>query len=119
MSNPQKNIYKKFLGRTGESRAASFLKKNKYKIIAKNYETKIGEIDIIAIKDGFYIFIEVKTRVNDKFGRPCEAVNFTKQKKYHYVATQFLNEMGLVDVPCRFDIIEITPQEINHIENAF
>ena len=79
----------------------------------------IGEIDIVASLDGFVVFVEVKTRLGDKYGRPSEAVNFAKQRKYRMIAMQFLNQNGLIDAPIRFDIIEITPQEINHIENAF
>ena len=74
---------------------------------------------IAASLDGFVVFVEVKTRLGDKYGRPSEAVNFAKQRKYRMIAMQFLNQNGLIDAPIRFDIIEITPQEINHIENAF
>ena len=119
MPDTQKNLHKKFLGRSGEYYAAVLLKKKKYKILKKNFKTDIGEIDIVASLDGIVVFVEVKTRLGDKYGRPSEAVNFAKQRKYRMIAMQFLNQNGLIDAPIRFDIIEITPQEINHIENAF
>ena len=62
MPDTQKDFYKKLLGRTGESKAVSFLKKKKYRILKKNYVTKIGEVDIIAEQNGVIVFIEVKTR---------------------------------------------------------
>ena len=75
MQIAQKNFYKKLLGRAGEIKAAEYLKKNGYKIAEKNYRTHIGEIDIIAEKDGVTVFIEVKTRTDDEFGCGAEAVN--------------------------------------------
>ena len=80
MQNTQKNFYKKLLGGIGEKKAEKYLKKNKYVILAKNYTTHFGEIDIIAkSKEEEIVFIEVKTRKDDYFGRPSEAVNKIKQ----------------------------------------
>ena len=119
MQIAQKNFYKKFLGRAGEIKAAEFLKKKGYKIITKNYKTPFGEIDVIA-KDGDYIvFVEVKTRVNDDYGAPSEAVNFRKREKYFKVATYYLQCANKMDEPCRFDVIEIENGQINHIFYAF
>jgi putative endonuclease len=115
----QKNFYKKFLGRAGENRAVNYLKENGYKIAEKNFKTRIGEIDVIAEKDGIIIFIEVKTRSSNAFGEPSEAVNYVKQSKYVKVASEYLIRKGLVDSPCRFDVIEIIDGKINHIDNAF
>ncbi len=119
MQIAQKNFYKKFLGRAGEVKAAEFLKDKGFKIIAVNYKTRIGEIDIIA-KDGEYIvFIEVKTRTDDEFGVPSEAVTYKKRDKYFKVASEFLQRNDLTESPCRFDVVEIENGQINHIENAF
>lgn len=107
------------LGVSGESKAGVYLKKNGYKIIEKNYKTKIGEIDIIASYKKSIVFIEVKARDTIAFGNPSEAVNIFKQNKIHKVAEQFLIENKLLDIPCRFDVIEIVGDKINHIENAF
>jgi len=119
MSDTPQNLHKKFLGFFGEQRAVKLLKKKRYKIIEKNYKDKIGEVDIIAEKQGFLIFIEVKTRVSDDFGRPAEAVTVAKQRKYRLMAMGYVNRFGYEDTPIRFDVIEILGKEINHIENAF
>lgn len=119
MQIAQKNFYKKLFGRAGEIKAADFLKKKGYKILETNYKTHIGEIDIIA-KDGEYtVFCEVKTRTDDEFGSPSEAVTAKKREKYRKVATEYLMRKSDLDVPCRFDVIEIENGKINHIIDAF
>ena len=119
MPDTQKNFYKKFLGRSGETLAVNFLKKHKYKILKTNFTCTVGEVDIIASKDGAIVFVEVKTRNSSKYGRPCEAVNSAKQNKYRNMAGLYLQREGLENAFVRFDVIEILDGEINHIENAF
>ena len=119
MSTSQKDFHKKLLGLVGEKQAVKFLKSKKYKILETNYKRPTGEIDVIA-KDGEYtVFIEVKTRTSDAFGVPSQAVDNKKQAKYHKTALFYLREKGLLDTPCRFDVIEILDGQINHINNAF
>ena len=114
-----KNVYKKLLGNSGEKLAVKYLKKNKYEILATNFTTHVGEIDIIAKDNEYIVFIEVKTRTSDLFGAPSEAVNREKQRKYGKVAQEFLIKNRLTDSPCRFDVVEVINKEINHIINAF
>ncbi len=119
MQITQKNFYKKLLGRIGEKTATDYLKKKGYKVLHTNYKTRLGEIDIIA-KDGEnVVFVEVKTRSNEKFGLPSEAVNKRKREKYFKVASEFLIRNHLTNAPCRFDVVEIEECEINHIIDAF
>ena len=108
------------MGSYGERRAAKHLKRNGYRIICKNFSTDIGEIDIIAKKGETFVFVEVKTRNSCDFGRPAEAVNCDKQRKYRMVAMQFFkNICGGEDRLSRFDVIEVLEKQVNHIENAF
>ena len=107
------------MGRAGEQRACEFLRKKGFKIIVANYKTFVGEIDIIAEDAGTLVFIEVKTRMDDAFGAPSEAVNRKKQEKYLKVASEYLQKNKKNDSPCRFDVIEIQDGEINHIIDAF
>lgn len=119
MQIAQKNFYKKLLGRAGEIKAAEFLKKKGYKILATNYKTHLGEIDIIALDKSTTVFIEVKTRSSDAFGAPSEAVNVKKQEKYFRVATEYLRKEGKTEMESRFDVVEIENGQINHIIDAF
>ncbi|MEG1519411.1 MAG: YraN family protein [Clostridia bacterium] len=111
------NETKKY-GNEGEKLAAKFLKKKKYKIIAKNYTCKIGEIDIIAKDKDVMVFVEVKRRHNDDFGVPSQNVNYTKQNKIIQVAKYYMVTEH-IDFLTRFDVVEITGEKINHIEGAF
>ena len=119
MQFTQKNFYKKLLGRVGENKAVAYLKKQGYNITERNYKNAFGEIDVIA-KDGDYtVFIEVKTRTDAAFGAPSEAVDKKKRQKYVRIAQAYLMSKGLADKPCRFDVIEIENDKINHIIDAF
>ena len=107
------------MGSTGEKRAVKFLKKKGFKILKTNYETPLGEIDIIAEDNGTIVFIEVKTRTSDKFGLPSEAVVRRKQEKYYKIATFYLQRENKMERECRFDVVEVENEKINHIFNAF
>lgn len=95
------------------------MKRKGFKILQTNYKTYIGEIDIIGLDADTVVFVEVKTRLNDEFGAPSEAVTARKREKYYKVATEYLIRNKLCDKPCRFDVIEIENGEINHISDAF
>jgi len=98
-----KNIY---LGKEGEEKAVEFLKKNGYRIIERNFRTKIGEIDIIARRKKEIVFIEVKTRSSDNFGLPEEAVGEKKLKKIEKVALMYLNSRK-IDLPFTFEVLSV------------
>lgn len=88
-----KRLNKK-IGNWGEDFAVLKLQENGYKLITKNYRTKLGEIDIIASLNDTLYFIEVKTRTSIKFGFPQEAVNNKKLNKIKLVGQIFLNNFG-------------------------
>jgi putative endonuclease len=115
----QKDFYKKLLGSAGERRAVKFLKNKGYKILNKNYKTHVGEIDIIAKDGDCLVFVEVKTRSSRDFGAPSEAVSSQKIRKYYKVASEYLLVNHLSEQECRFDVIEIEKEKINHIIDAF
>lgn len=110
------------IGKKGEDIAEKYLKINGYEIINRNYRCKSGEIDIIAKEKGEIVFIEVKTRTDLKCGYPAEAVDNTKKKHLYKVAEYFLYRNNLLDIFCRFDVIEIylTGKKCNiiHLRNV-
>ena len=83
---------KRQTGTTGEELASGFLKKQGYGITEKNYRTKFGEIDIIAVHRKTVVFVEVKMRTSDLFGTPGEAVNTAKLNKIRKVASYYLEK---------------------------
>ncbi|MFH0933017.1 MAG: YraN family protein [Nitrospirota bacterium] len=113
----------KVLGIKGENLAVKFLKEKGYRIIARNYKTPIGEIDIIAQDGTTTVFIEVKTRTDEFFGQPFEAVNKRKRQKLKNVALFYLKRHERA-FPVRFDVLSIFyrengKKEIEHIKDAF
>lgn len=110
------------LGKEGEELALKFLKKNGYRILEKNYRTVFGEIDIIARDKDIIVFIEVKTRADDSFGNPFEAVTYKKREKIRKVALCYLKKIRK-EPPSRFDVLSINiedgKKQIEHIKDAF
>lgn len=106
------------LGFSGERKAAGYLKKSGYEILARNYRCPFGEVDIIARKDDTVAFVEVKTRSGDYFGEPNQAVDAKRMQRYRNCVRYYFAHRE-IDVTVRFDIIEVTKAGINHIENAF
>ena len=105
-------------GKTGEDKAAAFLKKKGCAIIARNYRAKTGEIDIIAEQGGVLVFVEVKTRDTSTYGEGFESVTGIKQAKIIRTAEFYITQNN-VEKLCRFDVISIDGDKITHIENAF
>lgn len=110
------------LGQRGEDLAASYLQKQGYKIIQRNYKTMIGEIDIIARDGDDLVFIEVKTRESLEYGHPFESVNKNKRRKIANVAMLYLKRLKDIP-PCRFDVVSVYYEqgraEFNLIQDAF
>lgn len=114
------------LGKFGEDRACEYLIKVGYCILARNYRTRLGEIDIIAVKDQVISFVEVKTRQSCVYGRPVEAVTRAKQRKIHLCAEAYLQDCHLLESMPRlsFDVIEIIKgargiQHFYHYQHCF
>lgn len=115
--------YKRF-GYKGEDLAAEFLRRKGYDIVAVNYTTFFGEIDIVARHKGITVFVEVKARRSERFGVPAEAVHYRKRRKIVKTAQCWLQQHKEYDRPCRFDVVEIlktmkTSYDIRHITHAF
>ena len=116
------SLLRKLLGREGEDRAAKFLAKRGYRILERNYRTRSGEIDLIALDRGVVVFVEVKTRTSDAFGAPELAVTPQKQKRMLKAALGYMKYRKLHQVPCRFDVVAISGAagpEVELIQNAF
>lgn len=114
------------MGAWGEALAAEYLRKKRYQIVAANFRTRIGEIDLIATNRRYLIFVEVKLRKNADFAMAREFVDYRKQAKIRSTAQLYLAYHPTRLQP-RFDVIEIYAPEgmetrspvINHLEDAF
>ena len=110
---------KREIGTKHERIAGVFLEKQGYQILSYNYNTRVGEIDIIARQEGYLVFIEVKYRKNASSGHPLEAVSIQKQKKICKSAMLYMKKYGLEYMPVRFDVVGILGDKITLIQNAF
>ncbi len=119
------NWFGRLLGDRGERAAVRYLKRQGYQILARQYRTDLGEIDIIALDRQTVVFVEVKTRKSAAKGQPYEAVTDQKQKQITRLAVAFLKKHQLLQHSARFDVISIVwlaeqkQPEIEHFENAF
>jgi putative endonuclease len=111
-------------GKSGEEQAISCLRKEGYKIIERNYRTKLGEIDIIAEHKGCVCFVEVRAKNNPAFGLPEETILKKKQLQISKAALMYIKNRRLEDKDCRFDVVSVegvdslSPQ-VKLIKNAF
>lgn len=110
------------LGKAGEEEAALYLENEGYTICHRNWHSGRRELDIVARKDNELIVVEVKTRRNDEFGNPEEAVTGRKIRSIVASTDVYLKKFG-IDLPVRFDIITVVgtkpPFQIEHIREAF
>jgi len=106
-------------GSEGEYVVHDYLTGQGYRVLDMNYRRGPGEIDVIARKGDTVAFVEVKRRGSNRYGRPAEAVTPQKRQRIVRTAQLYLHEKHLEDVSARFDIVELTPGQINHIEGAF
>ena len=113
-------------GAWGEALAARYLEKKRYKLVAANYRSRFGEIDLIVCDRKYLVFVEVKLRKSDRFAEAFEYVDFHKQNRLRTTAEIYLSQ-NPTDLQPRFDVIEIyapegvdTPKPvIRHMEDAF
>ena len=122
---------KRLLGNIGEDAAARYLKRQKYKILARNYVADCGEVDIVAKDGDTTVFIEVKARTYKEpspyTARPAAAVNKEKQRRLIGCAARYMHDR-FTEGRVRFDVVEVYTErvgerdrvkKINHIKAAF
>lgn len=107
------------IGAQGESIAVGYLQKNGYQILERNFNCRLGEIDIVAFHNGYYVFIEVKSRNTLAFGTPREAVAYYKQQRIIGAAKYWLFKKRKTGCPVRFDVVEVTDEIPSIIVDAF
>jgi putative endonuclease len=110
-------------GQKGEDLAVQFLEEKGYEILERNYRHGRAEIDIIAQKDIFMVFVEVKSLTNTKFGNPEVNVTPHKVKLVTQAADNFVVQRDWHQ-QIRFDIVSVVfknneEYEITHFEDAF
>lgn len=110
-------------GNTGENIACAYLEKNGYTIKERNYTSTYGEIDIIAEKGDYIVFVEVKLRKINARVSGAQAISASKQKKIIMTSVMYLQQLS-ADLQPRYDVIIITQTgsdeyRTEHLESAF
>lgn len=106
-------------GSQGEDQALKYLQKKGYKLLARNFRVKGGEIDLVMQDKKTLVFVEVKTRASLAFGGPLAAITPAKQKRLSLAAHIFVQTNRPKFDSIRFDAVAVLAQDITHLQNAF
>ena len=108
------------VGAAAEARAAQFLLQKGFRIVARNWCCKGGEIDLVCDDHGTLVFVEVRARADARHGAPVETVRDLKRRRLVHAAEMYLMKRQGAAVACRFDIVALTGDDvIEHYVDAF
>jgi putative endonuclease len=120
-----RGLWARFLGNRGERAAARYLRRLGYRIIARQYASPFGEIDLVCLDGETLVFVEVKTRRSLAAGHPSEAVTAEKRRQLTRAALAYLKRHNRLEAPARFDVVAVvwpedrSQPQIEHYKNAF
>lgn len=111
-------------GQLGEDAACRYLRQLGFKLLARNFACRHGEIDLVFRDEDCLVFVEVKTRAVETWARPAHAVNQEKRRRLSRTALEYLRQARNPPVAIRFDIIEVLLEnesvcELRHLPNTF
>jgi putative endonuclease len=108
-------------GRRGEDLAHRYLRRRGFTVVARNWRPPQGggEIDLVAWEGETLVFIEVKTRVSDMWGAPERAIDAEKMDSLRRTARDYARRAGVEEISTRFDVIAISGEKLNHLQDAF
>ncbi|KTD72415.1 YraN family protein [Legionella tucsonensis] len=108
-------------GRIAEEKALAYLKKQGLKLVTKNYNCRLGEIDLIMRDKEQLVFIEVRLRTSIQFGGGIASVTYAKKQKILKAATYYMLHHQNHDPALRFDVVSIDGKSasISWIKDAF
>jgi putative endonuclease len=124
-ASPTQPWWRRWFGTRSERAAARFLKRQGYRIVARNYACPAGELDLVALDGRCIVFVEVRSTGSDDLDRPAASVDLAKQRRLTSLALHFLQEHRLLDSPARFDVLCLSwPADrrepvIEHFRQAF
>ena len=95
------------LGRAGEGAAAAVYERRGFRVVARNWRCRLGELDLIVEREGLFVFCEVKARRGSRFGGGYEAVTALKQRKLRQLAEIFIATARLPHGDVRFDVASV------------
>ena len=96
------------VGRLGESAAELHYVARGYRVVARNWRCRVGELDLVVTRGATLVICEVKTRRGHAFGGGFEAVGWEKQRKLRQLAELFLADRAMTPYSVRFDVASVT-----------
>ena len=113
--------YRQMVGLRGERLALEYLERFGYQLVTRNYRFESGEIDLIVLKEQLLVFVEVKTRLDGRFGWPEQGLSHRQSVKIRATADGFVAQYGW-PFNIRFDVVSVmlsNPAEVVHFQDAF
>lgn len=105
-------------GDHAEERAALYLQDRGLSILARNFRTRLGEIDLVAQDGPTLVFVEVRKRITEHYGGATGSVDWRKRRRLVAAARVFLARLGK-EPPCRFDVVALGESTCEWIPAAF
>ena len=112
-------VQRRDLGRSGEDAAAAWYEEQGYTVVARNWQCREGEIDLIVRQARTVVFCEVKTRTTDAFGAPVEAITRVKRNRLRRLATRWMSEQRSPVREIRFDVVSVLDGHVEIFHGAF
>ena len=111
-------------GKLGERAARRYLQHQGLRFLTANFRSPRGEIDLVLREQDCLVFVEVKTRSSEEWGRPSAAVNRERRRRLSHAALDYLKLLHHPQVRFRFDIVEVLLEggkvrEVRHLPNTF
>jgi putative endonuclease len=120
-SPARKPWWRRWFGTRSERAAARHLRRQGYRVLARNWTCPHGELDLVAADGGTVVFVEVRSTGGDDAARPAASVDEAKQARLTRVALYYLQQHGLLGRPARFDVLALSwppgrrePQVVHH-----
>ena len=111
------------IGSSGEAVAGDAYLRRGYRVVARNWRCRLGEVDLVVQRSGVLVFCEVKTRRPGAFGGGYDAVTWRKRAKLRALAEAFLQETGFRPSAIRFDVASVAVRgnrsDVEVFEDAF
>lgn len=109
MSQPTTRLpwWRRWFGTQSERAAARYLRRQGFRIVARNYSCPHGEMDLIAVLDRTVVFVEVRSTESDNEERPAASVDRAKQTRLTRIALHYLQAKNLLAYPARFDVLTV------------
>jgi len=94
-------------GRSGEAAAETLYVRKGFRVVARNWRCRIGELDLVLQRGGLLVICEVKTRRGARFGAGFDAVDARKRRKLRTVGEAFLQQARVLPIAVRFDVASV------------